>query len=197
VVPVTTMLTWQADDGPGLEGTRLLSGHGGFRALGRMVRTEPAGGFTASYRLVVGEDGTLARLSITSATAERERHLTINRTDDGVWLLDTGSGTGETRSDFADAVDVDVAFSPLFNMLPIRRLGLHRRSAEHTLPMVFVALPDLGVRVVEQTYCTISELDESSGLARVGFRWDDFTADLEVDADAVVTNYPGVARRLA
>ena len=190
------MLTWQAEDGHGLEGVRMIPGHGGFRALGRMVRVEPNGGFTASYRLVVGEDGTLSRLSVTSATAERERHLTINRTDDGVWLLDTGSGTGGTRDDCAGALDVDLAYSPLFNTIPIRRLGLHRQAAEHTLPMVFVSLPDLEVRVVEQTYRTLSELDES-GHAGIGFRWGDFTADLVVDADGVVESYPGLARRLA
>ena len=190
------MLTWQAEDGHGLEGVRMLPGHGGFRALGRMVRVEPTGGFTASYRLVVGEDGTLSRLSIASATAERERHLTINRTDDGVWLLDTGSGTGAVRDDCAGSVDVDLAFSPMFNTIPIRRLGLHREAGEHTLPMVFVSLPELEVRVVEQTYRTVSVLDEGTGHAGIGFRWGDFTADLLVDADGVVSSYPGLARRL-
>jgi hypothetical protein len=193
------MLTWQAEDGHGLEGVRLIPGHGGgggFRALGRMVRVEPEGSFTASYRLVVGDDGRLARLSLTSATAERERHLTINRTDDGVWLLDTGSGTGAVRDDCAGAVDVDLAFSPMFNTIPIRRLGLHRESGEHTLPMVFVSLPDLEVRVAEQVYRTVSVLDEGTGHAEIGFRWGDFTADLVVDADGVVTTYPGLARRL-
>jgi uncharacterized protein len=191
------MLTWQAEDGHGLEGVRMIPGHGGgFRALGRLVRVEPTGGFTASYRLVVGEDGTLSRLSVTSATAERERHLTINRTDDGVWLLDTGSGSGSSRDDSAGALDVDLAYSPLFNTLPIRRLGLHREAAEHTLPMVYVSLPDLEVRVVEQTYRTVSVLDEGTGQAEIGFRWGDFAADLAVDAEGVVTAYPGLARRL-
>jgi uncharacterized protein len=190
------MLTWQAEDSPGLEGARVLTGNGGLRALGRMVRVEPGGGFTASYRLVVGEDGSLARLSVTSATAKRERHLTVNRTDDGVWLLDTGSGTGSIRSDFAGAVDVDLAFSPLFNTLPIRRLGLHRHAAEHTLPVVFVSLPDLEPRVVEQTYRTLSVLDESAGHAEIEFRSGDFAADLVVDVDGLVTAYPGLARRL-
>ena len=190
------MLTWQAEDGHGLEGVRMIPGHGGFRALGRMVRVEPTGGFTSSYRLVVGEDGRVSRLSVTSATAERERHLTINRTDDGVWLLDTGSGSGAVRDDCAGAVDVDLAYSPMFNTIPIRRLGLHREAGEHTLPMVFVSLPDLEVRVVEQTYRTVSVFDEDSGHAAIGFRWDDFTADLVVDADGVVASYPGLARRL-
>lgn len=191
------MLTWQAEDGHGLEGTRMLPGHGGFRALGRMVRVEPTGGFTASYRLVVGEDGRVARLSVTSATAERERHLTINRTDDGVWLLDTGTGTGAVRDDCAGAVDVDLAYSPMFNSIPIRRLGLHRDAAEQTLPMVYVSLPELEVRVVEQTYRTVSVLDAGGGHAEVAFRSGDFAADLVVDADGVIESYPGLARRLA
>ncbi len=194
VVPVTTMLTWQSDDGHGIEGTRLLLGNGGFRALGRMVRAEPGGDFTASYRLIVGEDGTLERLSVTCATAQRERHLTINRTEDGFWLLDTGAGG--SRAGFAGAVDVDLAHSPMFNTLPIRRLGLHRQAGEHTLAMVFVSLPELEVTAVEQTYRTVSVLDGENGRAVVEFRWDGFAAELVVDADGAVVTYPGVATRL-
>jgi hypothetical protein len=195
VVPVTTMLTWQADGVHGIEGTRLLLGSGGFRALGRMVRVDPDREFTASYRLVVGEDGTLERLSVTCATAQRERHLTINRTEDGFWLLDTGSGG--SRAEFAGAVDVDLAFSPMFNTLPIRRLGLHREAGEHTLAMVFVSLPELEVTAVEQSYRTVSVLDDETGHALVEFRSGESTAELVVDADGVVASYPGLATRLS
>jgi hypothetical protein len=197
VVPVTTMLTWQADDGHGLEGTRLHLGAGGaFRALSRMVRVHPGGDFTASFRLVVGAGGTLERLSVTSATAARERHLTINRTDDGFWLLDRGSGgVGAARDEFGGALDVDLAYSPMLNTVPIRRLGLHRAAAEHSLTMLFVSLPELEVSQVTQTYRTVSELDDT-GHALVEFRWDDFVAELVVDADGVVSSYPGVATRL-
>lgn len=184
------MLIWQAEDGHGLEGTRLLLGSGGgFRALGRMVRSDPGGDFTASYRLVVSDQGTVERLSVTSATAGRERHLTINRTEDGFWLLDTGSGG--TRAEFGGALDVDLAFSPMLNTLPIRRLGLHREVGEHTLPVVYVSLPELVVEPAEQTYRTVSVLD--GGRATVGFRWGEFSADLVVDGDGVVQRYPGLA----
>jgi hypothetical protein len=194
VVPVTTMLTWQAADGHGLEGTRLLLGSaGGLRALGRMVRTDPDGDFTASYRLVVKDDGTVERLSVTSATAQRERHLTLNRTEDGFWLLDTGSGG--TRAELAGAVDVDLAFSPMLNTVPIRRLRLQHEVGEHTLPMAYVSLPELEVTAVQQQYRTVSVLD-AAGAACVAFRWDDFDSELTVDADGVVEHYPGVATRL-
>ncbi|MHA6792098.1 putative glycolipid-binding domain-containing protein [Pseudonocardia bannensis] len=189
------MLTWQADGAVGLEGTRLLLGAGGLRALGRLVRLGADQEFTASYRAVVGEDGTVQRLSVTAATAERERHLTLNRTEDGFWLLDTGAGSD--RSEFGGAVDVDLEYSPLFNTLPIRRLGLHREPGDHVLPVVFVSLPDLEVELVDQRYRTVSTLDEEGlGEAVVGFSSGDFAAELVVDSDAVVSRYPGVAQRV-
>jgi hypothetical protein len=185
------MLTWQADDGHGFEGTRLNLGAGhGFRALGRLIRAEAEGDFTASYRLVVREDGTVERLSVTSATASRERHLTINRTEDGYWLLDTGSGGA--RAEFGGAVDIDLAGSVVFNALPVRRMGLHHEAGEHAIPMVYVSLPELEVSLVEQHYRTVSTADGSSV---VEFRQDDFTADLRLDADGMVVSYPGVATR--
>lgn len=195
---MSALVTWRSDDGRGVEGTRLLVGDGGLRALGRMVHGGDADGpaFTASYRLVADADGRLRRLAVTSATDDRERHLTLNRTDDGFWLLDTGSGG--SRSDFAGAVDVDLAFSPMFNTLPIRRLGLHRGPGDHLLKVVFVALPELTAEVVDQRYRAVSPLGEGArpGEAVVGFTWNTFDAELVVDADAVVTSYPGVALRL-
>ena len=182
------MLTWQAHDGHGFEGARVHFGVGkSFRALGRIVRAEPDGDWTASYRLVVSEDGSVERASFTSATAARERHLTVNRTEDGYWLLDTGSGG--TRNDFAGAVDVDLAGSVIFNALPVRRLDLHREAGEHTLSVLYVTLPGLEPSVAEQTYKVVSTGDTSV----VEFRSDDFTADLSLDGDGFVIDYPGIA----
>lgn len=193
MVPVTDLIMWRAEGGAGLEGARVQLGQAGFRALGRLVRTEPDGAFTASYRLVVGADGSVSRVSVTSATAARERHLTLNRTEDGFWLLDTG--TGSTRAGFDGAVDVDLAYSPLFNSLPIRRLDLHREAAEHTLAMVFVSLPELGVELVEQRYRTVRALDGTS-TAAVEFSWGEFRAELVVDAEGLILSYPGLSARV-
>ncbi|GAA5144977.1 putative glycolipid-binding domain-containing protein [Pseudonocardia eucalypti] len=195
---VTAMFTWQGVDDTGLESARVLLGEGGLRALGRMVRTPREGdAFTASYRLFVGEDGILSRLSVTSATGERERNLTLNRTEDGYWLLDTGSGKAGSRTEFGGALDVDLQFSPLYNALPIRRLGLHVGASgdvEHEIPMVFVMLPTLDVELVTQCYRTVSTLDQRER-ALIGFRGHDFTAEIEVDGSGMVTHYPELASR--
>jgi len=183
------MLTWQAGDGTGLEGVRLLlQNTGGFRALGRLVRAD----LTASYRLIVGDDGVLQRVSITSAIVARERHLTLSRSEEGRWLADSGSG----QRGLEGALDVDLEHSALFNAMPIRRFGLHRVSGDETVAMVHVSLPDLEVTLVEQRYHTVSTLD-AEGRGVVGFASHGFAAELVVDADGMVVSYPGIASRLA
>jgi uncharacterized protein len=193
VTTVTTMLTWQAEDGRSLESARLLFGPGHtLRALSRLVRVDPGGDYTASFRLVVREDGTVGRLSVTSATAGKERHLTLNLTEDGSWLLDTGSGGA--RTDFQGAVDVDLAGSPVLNSLPIRRLGLHKQAGEHTIKVAYVDLPELEATLVEQRYRTVSV--DADG-AVVEFTQGDFTAEITVDVDGLVIAYPGIANRIS
>lgn len=189
VSPVTSMFTWQAADGIGVEGVRLQRHQGGLRALGRLVRPD----FTASYRLIIAEGGVVERVSLTTAVAARERHLTLNRSEDGVWLADSGSGS--TQPAFGEAVDVDVEFSALYNTLPIRRLGLHREAGDEEVALVFVTLPDLETRLVTQRYHTVSTLAPAPDGERavVGFSWDGFDAELVVDGDGFVQEYPGIA----
>jgi len=186
------MLTWRAEDGHGLEGARLSFLHAlAIRAQGRLVRPD----FTASYRLIVGDDGLLKRLSVVSDTIERDRSLVMNRAGDGYWLLDTGSGRS-VRTELGGAVDVDLSVSPMLNALPIRRLGLHREAGEHTMQVAYVTLPELEVRQVQQTYRTVSTLSES-GTAVIAFESAGQSGELVVDADGLLVSYPGVVSRLA
>jgi hypothetical protein len=186
------MLTWQAHDGHGFEGARVHFGTGkAFRALGRIVRAQPGGDWTASYRLVVNDDGDVERASFTTATAERERHLTLNRTEDGYWLLDTGAGGA--RSDFSGSIDIDLAGSVTFDALPIRRLDLHREAGEHTLPVVHITLPELEASVVERTYRGTTT-DEG---ALIELTTETGTAELRVDHEGFVIDHSVQATRVA
>jgi uncharacterized protein len=185
------MLTWQAHDGHGFEGARVHFGTGkAFRALGRIVRAQPGGDWTASYRLVVNDDGDVERASFTTATAERERHLTLNRTEDGYWLLDTGAGGA--RSDFSGSIDIDLAGSVTFDALPIRRLDLHREAGEHTLSVVHITLPELEASVVERTYRGTTT-DEG---ALIELTTEAGTAELRVDHEGFVIDHSVQATRV-
>ncbi len=187
------MLTWQGRGGVRLEAARVLLGQRGMRARGSLVVAGSAHlpAYTASYALVVGEDGVVRRLSVSSASAERERQVSLSRTEDGYWMLDTGEGGH--RAEFDGALDADVQTSPLFNALPVRRLELHREAGEHALPVVYVTLPDVTVRLVVQHYRTIALREDG---AVVNFSMDSISADVLVDADGLPIDYPGLALRL-
>lgn len=186
------MITWTGEGAHRLEAVRVVLGARGMRANGAMVAASGADSepFSASYSLATDEAGLLKRLTVRASTAGGERHVALSRSDDGNWLVERGDGTA--REVFAGAVEADLAYSPLFNALPVRRLGMHQRAVDaHELPMVYVSLPDLDVRQVWQSYRTISVGEPSV----VEYASGSFLARLTVDADGLVLDYPGLAGR--
>ncbi|MDQ3885705.1 MAG: putative glycolipid-binding domain-containing protein, partial [Actinomycetota bacterium] len=129
-------------------------------------------------------------LTVRTVTWRGEQHVTVSWSEEHNWLVDHGGGVHHT--DFDGAVDVDLAFSPLFNSLPIRRLGMHRNVGEHDLRVVFVSLPSLQVELVHQTYRTVSVGEQPV----IAFSSGSFSAELTLDPEGLVLDYPGVARRL-
>ncbi|MGH3718725.1 MAG: putative glycolipid-binding domain-containing protein [Pseudonocardiaceae bacterium] len=188
----TRMLAWAGVDCLRLEAARVVLGERGLRATGSLVNAPQEGveAYSASYSLATDEACVAQRLTVRTAAATGEQHVTLTRSEEGIWLVDHGQGAARTH--FGGALDVDLAFSPLFNALPLRRLGLHRGASRHDLPVVFVALPSLEVCRVSQTYRTVS-LGEP---AVVSISSDSWEAELTVDADGLVLEYPGLARRV-
>ena len=174
-----------------LEAARVLLGERGLRATGSLVSCPQEGveAYSASYSLATDEAGVVQRLTVRTTRAKGEQHVTLTRSEEGIWLVDHGQGAA--RTNFGGALDADLEFSPLFNALPVRRLGLHHAAAKHDLAMVFVSLPSLEVSRVSQAYRTLSLREPTM----IGISSDSFEAELTVDADGLVLDYPGLARR--
>jgi hypothetical protein len=96
----------------------------------------------------------------------------------------------EEPSRLDDAIDIDLGNAPLFNTLPVRRLGLLSAPAgtEHRLYMAFVRVPSLEVLRSEQVYTVLGD-------GRVRYASGTFTAELALDASGWVVHYPGLATR--
>ncbi len=191
------MLTWAGADGLRLEAARVVLGGRSMRASGSLVsaRREGTEAYSASYSLATDDVGVVQRLTVRTIRAQGEQYVGLTRSEEGIWLVDHGVGT--VRTHFGGALDVDLAFCALFNALPVRRLGLHHAAAHNEvaqyddLPVAFVSLPGLEVSGVRQTYRTVAVGDTTV----VGFTSDLFQAELTVDADGLVLEYPGLARR--
>jgi hypothetical protein len=134
--------------------------------------------YRADYELTTAADWVTERLLVRCG----ERSLDLVRAADGTW-----TANDEPQAHVADALDCDLAFSPLTNFMPARRLA--GEPAEFV--MAWVSLPDLAVMRSEQRYEPIDERHvRFIGLA------DGFTAELELDDDGLVVRYPRLAERV-
>jgi uncharacterized protein len=187
----TRMLAWAGVDGLRLEAAREVLGERCLRASGSLVNTryEDTEAYFASYSLATDDAGVAQRLAVRTTRAHGEQYLTLTRSEEDLWLVDyqLDQGARTLRTHFGGALDVDLAFSPLFHALPIRRLGLHRDAAQHDLAAVFISLPALEVDCVQQTYRTISVGEPTV----VSVTNEVFTTDFTLDTDGLVIDYAG------
>ncbi len=188
------MLAWAGVAALRLEAARVVLGDRSMRASGSLIsaRQDGAEAYSASYSLATDDAGVVQRLTVRTIRAQGEQYVNLTRSEEGIWLVErVGQGAGTIRTKFSGALDVDLAFSPLFNALPVRRLGLHRTAAQHELQVVFVSLPDLVVGCGLQIYRTVVVGETTV----VRFASDSLEADLTVDTDGMVLQYPGLALR--
>jgi hypothetical protein len=151
-------------------------------ASGTQLGAEPHP-YRLDYELTTGARWVTERLVVTARDAQGRRSLDLRRAADGGW-----TANGEAQPHVQGALDCDLAFSPLTNFMPARRLA--GATADHV--MAWVSVPDLGVLRSEQRYEPIDERH----VRFVGLE-DGFTAELELDEDGLVVRYPRLAERVA
>lgn len=196
-------LFWSRTDTPGCDHV-VMADEAGLRARGVAIAATPVP-YRCRYDLVTDENWATVRLEVNAEGAGWLRTVRLERAT-GRWRVVTaeqgnldralaavghrpvGLPGREDVEDLADAVDVDLAAAPLFNTLPIRRLGLLDAPVDttHTVTVVLVRVPSLEIAPVEQTYTALGE-------GKVRFRSGFFTAELTVDSSGYVTHYPGLA----
>lgn len=170
-------------------------------ATGTQLGTEPVP-YRLDYELRTGPSFVTEILNV-EVTAERwARRLRLLRRPDGTWDCDAGQHgdpalppAGGDVTAVAGARDCDLAWSPLTNLMPIRRHRLHQRPGGADLLMAWVSVPDLALHASEQRYEHVRRGAEHS-IVRFRARDPEFVADLVVDGDGIVTLYPDLARRL-
>jgi hypothetical protein len=88
-------------------------------------------------------------------------------------------------------LDIDLAATPFTNTLPINRLRL-AAGESRDLRVVYLPVPDLCPFPVTQRYTCLAP----GRLYRYEGYPAGFVADLQVDADGLVIDYPGLFRRI-
>jgi uncharacterized protein len=184
LVPAPVDVVWTALQWPGLEHVIASYGPAGFTADSSLILVTEAGPARVSHQLACDSQWQVTALTIKVTDASSDRTLALTRDAAGDWRAD-GS---RLLPDLHDCIDVDINRSPLTNTLPIRRLGI---SAPREIDVAYVSVPELTVRPVRQRY-TLLPGD------RPVYRYESgsFSADLAVDGDGIVIDYPGLWRRI-
>ena len=148
------------------------------------VEPEP---YRLDYLLDVPDGWITRRLEVEASGAGWRRSLTLEHDGAGRWTAD-----GERLADVDGALDCDLAFSPLTNLMPVRRSGLHERAGSEDFVMAWVSVPDLRVHASPQRYEHVRP-----GVVRYVSLDGDFTAELELDDDGLgrALSAAGGARR--
>lgn len=126
-------------------------GPGGLSARGTQLGREPLP-YRLDYGLEVDKDWITRELRLEARGTDWTRRLDLRHGDDGRWSRDVADegdvplpAAGGDHGAVAGALDCDLAFCPLTNVMPIRRHELHLHPGERDFLMAWVSVPDLGL----------------------------------------------------
>ena len=149
---------------------------------------EERGPFRLTYRLTWDESWRLRDADLVLATERFTRSLRLQTDGQGHWR----HGDGRSIDDLDGCLDVDIWPTPFTNTFPIRREPM-AVGERREFRMAWIFAPDLTVHAQQQAYTRVAErryLFEN--LDGSGFR-----AELPVDEDGIVLDYPDLFRRVS
>lgn len=176
-------IAWHRIDRPGHEIARLERTAEGWLLSGIVEVDDDGHECHLKYSIACDADWRTRRLTVSGDVHGASVIRELIRLDDGGWRVGDSS-----RADLRDCVDVDLAFTPFTNTLPIRRLKL-AIGQRADVSAAWLRFPSLDVERLEQSYTRTAErtfLYESRGGA--------FQRTLTVDANGLVTDYPDLWR---
>jgi uncharacterized protein len=178
---VRDTILWRRLDLPGHEIGRLKSLDDGRELSGTAVFSHEQRPCKLDY-LVITDSGWRTKSSqIGGMIGDREIDIRVSVNNDRKWFLNDVECAA-----VAGCVDIDLGFSPITNLLPIRRLSLDV-GQEAEVKAAWLPFPSLEFELLRQTYRREGETTyryESGGGV--------FMRMLEVNEVGFVTNYPGL-----
>ncbi len=174
---------WQRLDEPGLEHLQLIWDNDGVGVGSVLICVVENTPLSLRYQIYCN-----AKWQVLGVNLQTFEHKGLSLQADGEGHWTTGSGA---TIDFLDGcVDVDLAFTPFTNTLPIKRLKLQPGESAD-IAVAYILAPELSVQPSKQRYtCLDANRYRFESLAT------GYTADLTVDEDGLVIEYPDLWKRV-
>jgi len=178
------VIRWGSENRKGLERLLIETGPDGIRAEGLVIGDRGSQHYGLRYALSCDANWVVREVSLDVQGGGSLRLLSDGK---GNW----GNGNGVALPELAGCIDVDISATPFTNTLPIRRLKLSQGQRE-AIRVAYIPVPSLVPAAAEQAYtCLVqNERYRYEGIFR------NFEADLEVDAEGIVVDYPSLFTRV-
>jgi uncharacterized protein len=176
---------WRPLEGQGLEHLTLRPVADGIVADGVVIGERGGTPYGARYHVECDPGWRVRNFRVETTSGKR---LSLRSDGEGRWQGEDGA----LLPDFDGCIDIDLAASPFTNTLPIRRLNLTPSAGTAELQMLYVPFDTLEPVRDGQHYTCLEE----DRLYRYAAEDRSFAADLPVDEDGLVTDYPALFERL-
>lgn len=132
------------------------------------------------YWLKLGNNWDVQEFEISSRVADRAFTYALTRDDNNQWK----DRDGKQYHEFNGCRYIDVSLTPFTNTLPVN--GLHLGVGEKKeIEVVYIDILHHDLRIFKQSYTRLKPQQY-----KYESRGGDFFADIDVDEDGLVTNYP-------
>lgn len=172
-------IIWRRLDMPGHESARVYGDEDGWYLDGAAVFLFEGKPCRLEYLVQCDPDWQTAFVTIDGWVGDQAIELEISTAAGDVWYL------GDDEVSAVDGcVDIDLNFSPVTNLLPVRRLNLAVGDSK-TVRAAWLRFPSLQLEPLDQTYTRIDDttLRYESGGGR-------FSTEIKIDHSGLVIEYP-------
>ena len=142
---------WRNLERPGLERFELFQTRNGWLLRGTILTDTDNGPAETAYKIVCDSNWLTREADISLRQRSEDRHLPI-AAQTGTWYEDKNE-----NKTVAGAIDIDLAWTPSTNTLPIRRLKLAIGESSGPVTAAWINFPDLRLQPLPQQYKRLAQ----------------------------------------
>ncbi|MGE0240579.1 MAG: putative glycolipid-binding domain-containing protein [Parvibaculaceae bacterium] len=176
---------WRPVEGEGLEHLVLKATPEGYSVASRVIGESDTGAFAVSYAIDLDKGWRVRAFTVDAVDGRRRSYRSIA---EGRWQ----DGAGRPLAAFDGCIDIDLSFTCFTNSLPVRRTSFGQGQARE-FAMLWMPSDTLDPFVDGQRYACLEPGRRFHYAATDG----SIEATIEFDDYGLVTDYPGLFRRVA
>jgi len=179
---------WASANESGMEHLHFHDTESGYLADAFLLRLLNGHPLRLHYRLVCDKDWRTREVFV-QLLSRPDQEIALQADGKGNW-----SSQHQPFESLNGCLDIDISATPFTNTLPIRRLNLPPGGSA-MIDVAYVAIPDLQVKKVSQRYAC-REKNANGSIYEYRGLSTGFEAELTMDQDGFVINYPAVFTRV-